>query len=241
MQGAPGIDFPEDRSPVDVLAASRGDAVMCFVEEIKDDELLLTVGQDRFGRPVRIQPGERLELVWKDGGELRSLPAELTAIDTAPLALWHISPAGPAARGQRRAAVRAPLPFRAVLQYGEVTAEGTTLDVSEGGIRAWFDLSAVAIPAPDAAPEGVDGPAEEAAEEAADPRAPELGAVVTLTVWFDDRQQVTSQAEVTRHHDRADRRTELSLRFIGLPEKMQDLVRREVFAGLRDLHARGLL
>jgi c-di-GMP-binding flagellar brake protein YcgR len=237
MQGAPGIDFPEDRSPVDVLAASRGDAVMCFVEEIKDDELVLTVGQDRSGRPVRLQPGERLELVWKDGGELRSLPAELTGIDTAPLARWRISPAGPAARGQRRAAVRAALPFRAVLEHGDVTAEGTTLDVSEGGIRAWFDLSTVASPEGDAAPAPVDGPAE----EAADPRAPELGAVVTLTVWFDDRQRVTSQAEVTRHHDRSDRRTELSLRFIGLPEKMQDLVRREVFAGLRDLRARGLL
>ena len=237
MQGAPGIDFPEDRSPVDVLAASRGDAVMCFVEEIADDELLLTVGQDRAGRPVRLQPGERLELVWKDGGELRSLPAELTGIETAPLARWRISPAGPAARGQRRAAVRAPLPFRAVLEYGDVSAEGTTLDVSEGGIRAWFDLSTIAIPEGDAAPAPADAPAE----EAPDPRAPELGAVVTLTVWFDDRQHVTSKAEVTRHHDRADRRTELSLRFIGLPEKMQDLVRREVFAGLRDLHARGLL
>ena len=53
---------------------------------------------------------------------------------------------------------------------------------------------------------------------------------------------MTSRAEVARHHARTDRQTELSLRFVALPEKMQDLdARREVFAGLRELRARGLL
>ena len=136
MQGAPGIDFPEDRSPVDVLAASRGDAVMCFVEEIHDDELVLTIGQDRFGHPVRLHPGERLELVWKDAGELRSLPAELTGIDTGPQVRWRIRPAGPAARGQRRAAVRAPLPFRAVLLHGDRAKLLRELDETLLGVRA---------------------------------------------------------------------------------------------------------
>ena len=56
MQGSPGIDYPEDRSPVDVLAASRGDAVMSFVETVTDDELLVSIGQDRAGRPVRLRP-----------------------------------------------------------------------------------------------------------------------------------------------------------------------------------------
>jgi c-di-GMP-binding flagellar brake protein YcgR len=234
MQGEPGVDYPEDRSPVDVLAASRGDAVMCFVERIAEDEIVVTIGQDRSGRPVNLHAEERMELVWKDAGELRSLPAELVAVETGEQRVWRIRPVGPAARGQRRAAVRAPLSYRAVLEFGAVTTEGTTVDVSEGGVRALFDLSGPAT-GPDAAaaaePDGTGGGSG----------VPALGAIVTVSVWFDQRQHVTSRAEVARHHARTDRQTELSLRFVALPEKMQDLVRREVFAGLRELRARGLL
>ena len=133
MQGSPGIDYPEDRSPVDVLPTSRGGAVMCFVEQVADDHLVLTIGQDRAGRPVRLSAGERMDIVWKDAGELRSLPVELIAVETAPRQVWQVRPVGPAARGQRRAAVRAPLSYRTVLSWGDVVAEGTSLDVSEGG------------------------------------------------------------------------------------------------------------
>jgi c-di-GMP-binding flagellar brake protein YcgR len=251
MQGSPGIDFPEDRSPVDVLAASRGDAVMSFVETITDDELLVSVGQDRAGRPVRLQAGERLEIVWKDAGELRSLPVELVAVETAPQQLWRLRPVGPAARGQRRAAVRAPLSFRAALEHAGVSADGTTVDLSEGGVRAWFELTAPVGAAPVPATGAPGAPAQDAPEApgADDTRAagsgssgaPDVGTVVSLTVFFGDREQITAQAEVTREHGRNDRRAELSLRFIGLPEKMQDRIRREVFAGLRDLRARGML
>jgi hypothetical protein len=231
MQGTPGVDHPEDRSPVDVLAASRGDAVMCFVEQVADSELVLTIGQDRAGRPVRLETGERLELVWKDASELRALPAELVAVETSPQRLWRVRPVGPATRGQRRAAVRAPLSFRTVLEHGGVSAEGTTVDVSEGGVRALFDLP----------PAGGAEPTAQPRDRASRALDLELGTVVTLTVWFDEREHVLSQAEVTRRHAREDTRAELSLRFIGLPEKMQDLIRREVFTGLRDLRARGLI
>ena len=161
MQGEPGVDYPEDRSPVDVLAASRGDAVMCFVERIAEDEIVVTIGQDRSGRPVNLHAEERMELVWKDAGELRSLPAELVAVETGEQRVWRIRPVGPAARGQHRAAVRAPLPYRAVLEFGGVTTEGTTVDVSEGGVRGLFDLATPAT-GPDAAaaavePGGTDG------------------------------------------------------------------------------------
>jgi hypothetical protein len=232
MQGTAGSDYPEDRSPVDVLAASRGDALMCFVEQIADDELVVTIGRDRGGQPVRLQHGERVELVWKDAGELRSLPAELTGAETAPEEVWRLRPVGPATRGQRRAAVRAPMPFRAVLEYGAVTAEGTTVDVSEGGVRASFAHAGRARAA------RVSDLREAAADES---HAPEVGSVVNLTVWFDERQHVSAKAEVIREHHHDDLKTELSLRFIGLPEKMQDLVRYEVFAGLRKMRARGLI
>ena len=190
-----------------------------------------------------------MEIVWKDAGELRSLPVELMAVETSPQQLWRLRAVGPAARGQRRAAVRAPLSFRAVLDHAGARVDGTTVDLSEGGVRAWFELTAPtggAAAAP-AAPAGdapdVPGADDERTTTTAGGNlgAPDVGTVVSLTVFFDDRDQITAQAEVTREHGRTDRRAELSLRFIGLPEKMQDRIRREVFAGLRDLRARGML
>jgi c-di-GMP-binding flagellar brake protein YcgR len=158
-------------------------------------------------------------------------------VDDVPQEAWRVRTVGPASRGQRRAAVRAPLPFRTTLTYGDVVGEGTTVDISEGGIRAWFDLSVLAEhTTPTHAPDTGSPTGEDAL-----PRVPEIGSMLTVTVWLDDRQHVTCKAEVTRHHQRNDRRTELSLRFIALPEKMEDLIRREVFAGLRDLRARGLI
>src|SRR5690348_7221726 len=109
MNGTPGIDYPEDRTPIDVLAASRGDAVLCFVEGVADDHLVVSAGSDRLGRVVRVESGERLELVWKDGGELRAVPAEVVDVQTTPQQAWRVRTVGPASRGQRRAAVRAPL------------------------------------------------------------------------------------------------------------------------------------
>jgi len=52
---------------------------------------------------------------------------------------------------------------------------------------------------------------------------------------------VACVSEISRRHPRDDARTELSLRFIGLPEHAQDDLRRLVFARLRDLRQRGLL
>jgi hypothetical protein len=45
---------------------------------------------------------------------------------------------------------------------------------------------------------------------------------------------------VIRRIKRQDRRPELTFRFIGLREKTEDLIRRQVFAELRSLRARGL-
>jgi hypothetical protein len=63
---------------------------------------------------------------------------------------------------------------------------------------------------------------------------------VRISASFPDLT-VTCQSEITRRHTDDDSPTELSLRFIGLPEHVQDALRRHVFARLRDLRQRGLL
>ncbi|WP_374201741.1 PilZ domain-containing protein [Blastococcus sp. KM273129] len=58
---------------------------------------------------------------------------------------------------------------------------------------------------------------------------------------LDDREEVACRGEVIRRIPRQDGGIELSLRFLDMPEKTQDLIRRHVFAGLRQLRSRGML
>lgn len=238
MMGEPGLDFPEAKTPVDVRVQSRGDTLLSFVELVDNGELLLSAGEDRLRRPVRLEPGEHLELTWRGPDDLRAVPAELVAVDTEGRATWRVKLVGPSGRGQRRAAVRAPMEYRVTLTAGGRTLEGVSVDVSEGGVR--FLLGDAA--GPDADPHsGADD--QQTTAEAPKPAEPqlEIGSVHQVTVWWDDRDNVIAQGEVIRRFPREDKREEVSIRFIGLPEKMEDVIRARVFARLRDLRARGVL
>ena len=90
---------------------------------------------------------------------------------------------------------------------------GTTVDLSEGGFRCVLARR----PKPAGRPQ--------ARDRSADPPPPRAGDVVRVTALFPDAA-ITGAAEVTRVHDRDDDRLELSLRFIGLTENEQDLIRR---------------
>jgi len=61
-----------------------------------------------------------------------------------------------------------------------------------------------------------------------------------VSVSFPDLT-VTCLSEITRRHTDGESPTEFSLRFIGLPEHVEDDLRRRVFTRLRDLRQRGLL
>jgi c-di-GMP-binding flagellar brake protein YcgR len=147
---------------------------------------------------------------------------------------------GPAGRGQRRAAVRAPMDYRVSLTAEGRTFEGVSVDLSEGGVRCVLDDPALGTPGP-AGKADPSGAAAEASPTATSEQRLEVGSIQQVTVWFDERENVTAKAEVIRHHPRADGWEEVSLRFIGLPEKMEDLIRGRVFSRLRDLRARGML
>ncbi|GAA4727794.1 hypothetical protein GCM10023328_02650 [Modestobacter marinus] len=215
----PGTDHPEERGIVDLLVADRGEALISWVERVEGRELVVTAGQDRSQRRVRLEPGQRVELVWRGPTELRSLPAELVASEGG---CWRLRPTGPAARGQRRAAVRAPLSLAVRATVGSTTLSGTTVDVSEGGFRAVFPGS----------PTG------------AESRRPggdwQVGDVVDVVVEL-DTGQFGAKVEVIRRHQRTDDHHEVSARFVGLPERVEDRIRATVFAGLRDLRRRGLV
>jgi hypothetical protein len=211
----PGRDYPETKAVVDIQIASREDLLISWVEAGSPTELTLTVAQDRAQRRIRLDVGETLHLLWNGPDELRAMPAELIAVkDDGDEQLWHLRPLAPATRGQRRNAVRVDmtLPLSATTSDGTVLS-GTTLNLSEHGLLGLVELSG---------------------------RRPEVGDVLTFA--FDvEPIPMSSRAEVIRAQSRPEGRIELAVRFIGLPERHQDLIRARVFAELRTLRSRGLI
>jgi c-di-GMP-binding flagellar brake protein YcgR len=226
MLGPPGENYPGVGAIVDLIPASGGDAYMSWIDDVRDEVLMASIPQDLAQRPMMLAVGERIELIWKTSGSLRSLPVVLAGIDLDEPPHWRLRPAGAVKRGQRRDAVRAPLRVPVVLGAGESAAHGTTLDVSEGGLRCVLDNR--------------QSPAPGATAEVPAHSALRVGDVVRVSASFPDLT-VTCLSEITRRHTDEESPTELSLRFIGLPEHVQDALRRRVFARLRDLRQRGLL
>lgn len=219
MSNEAGTRRPAPGSVVELFFASRSDPLLTWCERLSGDDLVVCAPLDLARRPVMLDIGEHLEVVWRDEGELRALPVVLAATELGERPAWRLSEAGVLRRGQRRDAVRAPMhvPVRIGPETGPLT--GTTVDVSEGGLRCVLD--------------GEPLQRNLAAE-------PSTGDVVRVAARFPDAT-VTCLAEITRRHERNDPRLELSLRFIGLTEHHQDVVRRRVFARLRELRNRGLL
>jgi hypothetical protein len=219
---------PAHDSVVELISASRGDTLMSWSEGLHEGDLLVTAPLDRSQRPVSLAVGEHLEVVWRGADGLRALPVVLTAAESGERSRWRLSSVGVVRRGQRRDAVRAPLTIPVRIGPEPTPVTGTTLDVSEGGLRCVLDKAQQPTRVP---PDG---------DSAAGPSPARVGDVVRVAALFPDFT-VTCLAEVTRHHEREDPRLELSLRFIGLTENQEDLIRRRVFARLRELRHRGLL
>lgn len=222
MTGIPGTDYPEVRTVVDLLLSNRPDAMISWVEAARSDELVLAPAEDRTRQQRRLAVGERMDVVWRGPADLLSLPAELVAVESGADPVWHLRPVGPAIRGQRRASVRAPLLTPVLFEGSAGPVPGTTLDVSEGGLRVLLDARA----GDDLTAGPPDG-------------APVPGSVVPLVLTLGD-VDLPCRTEVLRRTRREDR-WELTLRFVGMHENTQDFIRRHVFERLRTLRARGVL
>ncbi|MGY1618751.1 PilZ domain-containing protein [Geodermatophilus sp. SYSU D00691] len=227
MKGNPGVDYPAERESVDVAAGSRDDLVQSFVDRVGDDSLVLTVGEDRDRLRVRLEPGESLELLWQGPSGMRVVPTELVAVRTGTRPTWEVRPTGPAASGQRRSAVRAPFTFPLTLRFDGAFVEATGVDLSEAGVRCWLPLASFPARAADAGGPGQTGPV--LAERAA----------IAMTLRLGE-SAVECEGVVIRRREGEGERLELSIRFAGLDERREDVIRRRVFAELREQRARGI-
>ncbi len=229
MSGEADRRHPVLGSVVELICASRGDTLIGWSEGLHDDDLIVSAPLDRSQRPVPLSVGEHLEVVWRSADELQAFPVVLVAVELGERPRWRLRAAGVVRRGQRRDAVRAPLTIPVRIGPPPAPATGVTVDVSEGGLRCILDNERL----PDARPAGSGSSRRFFA-------TPRVGDVVPVAALFPN-VTITCLAEVTRQHDRDDPRLELSLRFIGLTENQEDLIRRRVFARLRELRHRGLL
>lgn len=211
--GVPGQDHPEARSVLDVRLPDREDLLVSFVPEgpQHDDELVVTVGQDRSGRRVRVPVGAQLELVWQVGRVPRARTAELLAVELGEDPTWRLAFRGPARDGQRRGAVRAPLALPAELSAGDQVLRGMSLDLSETGLRGRWPVS-------------TDWPA--------------TGDTLSATVELAIGRWVTGTAAVRRAFRSGDGWLEASVVFTDLTEREQDQLRARVFERLRELARR---
>jgi PilZ domain len=205
---------PEQSSQADVTLVTRGITLTACVEVSSD--FALVVRPDDGGRVGQsVKPGDPVEVYWVSGYEERTLPAKVASVETgiaddgtAADPRWQLSPTGPAERSQRRKAVRARLAVPVVIPWAGAVLTGTTVDLSEGGMKALVDGWGL-------------------------PPEPGTSAAVSLSL---DDGALDLQGEVVWYADRGGQWI-LAVRFEDVPDKTADRLRRRVFQALREERA----
>jgi c-di-GMP-binding flagellar brake protein YcgR len=205
------VDRPEERSSADVTLITRGLTVTARVEVSTERTVVVCPAGEGTEWKTAVSPGSPVEVYWVGGHEELTLQAKISEAEAGIEPRWHLSVTGPATRSQRRKAVRARLELPVAIPWGGATMVSRTVDVSEAGMRALLDGWGL-------------------------PPDPGTGLTVTLTL---DDDVVDLHGEVVWH---ADRRSQwlMAMRFIDVPERAADRLRRRVFQALRDERARTL-
>jgi c-di-GMP-binding flagellar brake protein YcgR len=209
MTSVPGVDHPEEQTEAEVTLIGRGVSVSSRVEVVHDGFIAVRPSVGEFVEQVVVRVGDTVEVFWKGEDSQRALPAEITEVEQGAVIRWRMRITGPAETSQRRKAVRGRVSVPVEAEHGTIDLKGTTVDLSEAGLRAEF--------------EGLGAP-------------PEAGARLALAVHLEDGV-VKTRAEVVRTQARGARWV-MSIRFVDIQEKEQDRVRRRVFQALREERAR---
>ncbi len=206
---AAGATRPSADDEAEVIPGGHRFSVSTRVERADAGTLVVRPSTSEFVEQQVVRVGDQVQVAWRDAVACWALPAQVTTVERGTVPRWHLAVLGPAEELQRREAVRARLAVPVTVVLDSIDLEGEVVDLSERGIRAVLD----AFGSP-----------------------PVPGSVVPLTVHLEDGD-VTARAEVVWHHTRAGRWA-VSLRFLDLPEREQDRVRRRVFQAMREERAR---
>lgn len=200
---------PDADIEVQVTAVHGGLTVTARVEVVDGDTVVIRPSVGDFVDQAVVAVGEEVTVLWLSGDGARALPAEVATVERGAVPRWHLRVVGPTENVQRRQAVRARVVLPLTAVVNGVDLTGEMLDLSEGGVRAALD------------PYGI---------------TPAPGSVLPLTVQLEDGP-LTATVEIVRQQTVAGRWA-LSLRFLDLPERDQDRLRRRVFQAMREERAR---
>jgi c-di-GMP-binding flagellar brake protein YcgR len=204
----PGVDHPEEQTEAEVTLSGRGISVTARVEVVHEGVISLRPSVGEFVEQVVVKTGDVVEVFWKGEDNQRTVPAEVVQVEHGAVIRWRLRITGPAETSQRRKAVRGRVAVPVEVEYGAIDLKGTTVDLSEAGLRGEFD--------------GFGAP-------------PEAGVGLLLTLSLEDGA-IKTKAEVVRTQARGARWV-MSIRFTNIQEKDQDRVRRRVFQALREERA----
>jgi c-di-GMP-binding flagellar brake protein YcgR len=209
MTSVPGVDHPVEQTEAEVTLIGRGISVSSRVEVVQNEFISVRPSVGEFVEQVVVKVGDVVEIFWKTEDAQRAMPAEVTDVEQGAIIRWRMRATGPAEASRRRKAVRGRVNVPVTAEYGSVDLKGTTIDLSEAGLRAEF--------------EGMGAP-------------PEAGAKLKLSVQLEDGG-IKTAAEVVRTQARGAHWV-ISIRFVNMQERDQDHVRRRVFQALREERAK---
>jgi hypothetical protein len=133
------VNRPPESSQADVTLITRGITVTACVDVSSEHALVVSPQSEGSWLRTAVDHGDKVEVFWIAGNEERTLPATVVEVDDGEQPRWHLAPTGPAARSQRRKAVRARVALPVVLPWADSQLTGTTVDLSEAGMRALVD------------------------------------------------------------------------------------------------------
>jgi hypothetical protein len=209
MTSVPGVDHPVEQTEAEVALTGRGVSVSSRVEVVHDGFITVRPPVGELVEQAVVNVGDAVEVYWKGDDTQRAVPAEVTGVEQGAVVRWRMRITGPAETSQRRTAVRGRIAVAVEAEHGAIDLKGTTMDLSEAGLRAEF--------------EGLGAP-------------PEAGDKLLLSIHMEDGP-LRTRAEVVRTQARGARWV-MSIRFVEFQEKDQDRVRRRVFQALREERAR---
>jgi hypothetical protein len=197
---------PEESGSADVTLLARGVTVTASVDVSSSGLVVVRPSTDR---PLdEIQTGDRVELYWVGGHEERTLGGTISSVEDGSEPRWHIAVSGMAESSQRRKAVRARVGVDVLIPWAGGQMTGTTVDLSESGMRALMD--GWGLP-------------------------PEPDTATQLTLALDDAL-LHLQGRVVWTSIRGAQWL-LAMQFLDVPENAADRLRRRVFQALRDERA----
>lgn len=130
---------PYESTRADVTLVARGITVTAAVDVSTEFTIVVRPDGEGTAWKTSVKENDPVELYWVGAEEERTRPAKVIEVEPGEEVRWHLVPTGPAARSQRRKAVRGRVALPVYLPWADGQLVGETVDLSEAGVRVLVD------------------------------------------------------------------------------------------------------